>query len=99
VTPGTSDRFLAALAGREAIFFPGVNDAATASRLLLSDARPSLTRSIEKTLDGVRALGPDRVIELADDRSAHRISVEDQTGNPSSDQQYWRDREQGALGQ
>ena len=71
---------------RRAMFFTGVNDAATASRLLLSNARPSLTRSIEKTLDRVRALGPGRVIELVDDRSAHRISVEDQTGNPSSDQ-------------
>ena len=63
------------------------------------DARPSLTRSIEKALYGARTLAPDQVIELADDLSAHRLGVEDETGDPSGDQQDGRDREQRVVGQ
>src|SRR6476661_7667541 len=49
------------------------------------DARLSLTRSIEKALYGARTLAPDKVIELVDDHSAHRIGIEDETGDPSGD--------------
>ena len=63
------------------------------------DARSSLTRSIEKTLYGVRTLAPDKVIELVDDLSAHRVGAEDQTRNSSCDKQYWCDREQCVIGQ
>jgi hypothetical protein len=36
------------------------------------DARPSLTRSIEKALYGARTLASDKMIELVDDLSAQR---------------------------
>jgi hypothetical protein len=39
------------------------------------NARPSLTRFIEKALDGARTLAPDQVIELADDLSPRTASV------------------------
>src|SRR4030095_4291230 len=61
------------------------------------DARSSLHRSIEKTLYNVRTLAPDKVIELVDDLSAHRISVEDETRNSSGDEEYWRDCKQCVI--
>ena len=63
------------------------------------DACPSLTRSIEKTLHGVRTLPPDKVIDLGDDLSAHRIGAEDEPRDSSCDQQYWRDRKQRVVGE
>ncbi len=44
--------------------------------------------TLEKTLHGVRTLAPDKVIELGDDLSAHRIGAEDETRNRGCDKQY-----------
>ena len=63
------------------------------------DPHSSLTHSIEKTLYGVRTLAPDKVIQLVNDLSAHRIGAEDQTRNSSCDKQYRRDRKQCVVGQ
>src|SRR4029453_7311246 len=63
------------------------------------DARSSLTRSVEKTLDGKPPFAPDKVIQLVDDLSAHRISAEDQPRDSSGDKEYRRNREQCVVGQ
>ena len=58
-----------------------------------------MVRALQQALDGARAFLANEASELRDNRAARGFSAEGKAGDGDDQQQQWREREQGVVGQ